>query len=264
VKAFVVLPILFAMQVLAEDPRVTSLVKQGDLADQQGNTRAALSSFRAAEAIEPQNVGVLLRISKQFGDLIDETKPEENAKRIAQLALNYGTKALELDRNNAKVHLNLAISYGHMTDFVGNKTKLEYSKIIYDEAQKSIELDPTDDYAWHVLGRWEAGVANINPMLKALAGLVYGGMPKASNEEAVRCFKKAVEIAPQRMMHHAELAHVYKQMGKNDLALQEWQNTLGIRAQDSDEEKYQQEAHAALDAARKARGSDGNKFTTQR
>ena len=263
-KALALLPLLFAMQALAEDPRVTSLVKQGDTADQQGNTRAALVSFRAAEMIEPQNVGVLLRISKQYGDLISTTKPEENARRMAERALDYGNRALALDHNNAKAHLNLAVSYGHLTDFVGNKTKLEYSKIIYDEALKSSQLDPTDDFAWHVLGRWHSGVANVNGVLKMLATVVYGGLPKASNEEAVKCFKKAIEIAPQRLMHHGELAQVYKFMGKTDLELQEWQNTLGIRAQDSDDENYQKEAHAALDAARKARGNDGGKFTTQR
>ena len=90
-------------------------------------------------------------------------------------------------------------------------------------------------------------------------------MPKASNEEAVRCFKKALEIAPQRLIHHAELAHVYTQMGRTDLALQEWQNTLGSRAQDADDENYQKEAHAALDAARKSgRGTDAAKMTSQR
>jgi predicted TPR repeat methyltransferase len=76
--------------------------------------------------------------------------------------------------------------------------------------------------------------------------------------------KKASELAPQRIIHHAELAHVYKAMGKSDLALQEWQNTLGLRAADSADEKYQQEARATLEAARSARGSSGTKFTTQR
>jgi tetratricopeptide (TPR) repeat protein len=264
VKALAFLPFLFAMQVLAEDPRVTSLVQQADLMGPQGKPRAALASLRAAEAIEPQNIGVLLRTSQRYGDLIDSTKPEDEAKRVAELALDYGKRALDADPKNAKAHLNLAVSYGHLTDFVGNKTKLEYSKIIHEETLKAIELDPTDDYAWHVLGRWEAGVANVSGFLKALCSLVYGGMPKASNEEAVKCFKKALEIAPQRLMHHAELAHVYKQMGKNDLALQEWQNTLGIRPQDSDDENYQKEARAALEAAGKSRGSDGNKLTTQR
>ncbi|HSI14310.1 MAG TPA: hypothetical protein VK961_19830 [Chthoniobacter sp.] len=265
-KVLAVLPLLlFATQVLAEDPRVTALVQQGDAMEKQHKPRVALASLRAAEAIEPQNIGVLLRISKQYSDLIDVTKPEENAKRMADMAMEYGNRALAADPKNAKAHLNIAVSYGHMTDFVGNKTKLEYSKVIHEETLKSIELDPTDDYAWHVLGRWEAGVANVSGVLKALASIVYGGMPKASNEEAVRCFKKAVEIAPQRLMHHAELAHVYKQMGKRDLELQEWQNTLGIRAQDTDDENYQKEARTALEAARKSRGgADGAGLTTRR
>jgi tetratricopeptide (TPR) repeat protein len=123
VKSLLVLPLLFAFQVLAEDPRVTSLVQQGDVADQQGKTRQALASFRAAEAIEPQNTGVLLRISKQYGDLIPTTKPEDSAKHMAELALDYGNRALAIDHSNAKAHLNLAVSYGHMTDFVGNKTR---------------------------------------------------------------------------------------------------------------------------------------------
>jgi tetratricopeptide (TPR) repeat protein len=264
VKALAVLPLLFALQALAEDPRVTVLVKQGDVAEQQGNSRAALVALRAAEDIEPNNLGVLLRISKQYGDLVSETKPEQNAKRLAERALEYGNRALAIDRKSAKAHLNVAISYGHLTDFVGNKTKLEYSKIIRDETLKSIELDPTDDFAWHVLGRWHAGVANVSGVLRALASIVYGGMPKASNEEAAKYLKKAAELAPQRMMHHAELARVYQLLGKNDLALQSWQNTLGIRAVDGEDEKYQQEARLALEAARKARGADGIRFTTQR
>jgi tetratricopeptide (TPR) repeat protein len=265
VKLLAALPLLFATHVLAEDPRVSSLVAQSDAAEKQGKPRAALVSLRAAEAIEPQNFGVLLRISKQYGDLVETTKPEDSAKQMAQTALDYGNRALEVDPKNAKAHLNLAVSYGHMTDFVGNKTKLEYSKVIHDETLKSIELDPNDDFAWHVLGRWEAGVANVNGVLRALATLVYGGMPKASNEEAVKCFKRALEIAPQRLMHHAELAHVYKQMGKHDLELQEWQNTLGIHAQDSEDESYQKEAKAALEAARKARGPEvAPKLTSQR
>ena len=79
-----------------------------------------------------------------------------------------------------------------------------------------------------------------------------------------RCLKKATELAPQRIMHRAELAHVYKAMGKSDLALQEWQNILGLRAADSADEKYQQEARATLEAARNARGSSGSRLTTQR
>ncbi len=58
--------------------------------------------------------------------------------------------------------------------------------------------------------------------------------------------KKAVELAPQRMMHHAELARVYKAMGKTGLAAKEWQTVLAAPASDKREEKEQHDARVAL------------------
>jgi hypothetical protein len=57
------------------------------------------------------------------------------------------------------------------------------------------------------------------------------------------------------MMHHAELAKVYAAMGKSDLAAQEWQNVLGIRPLDTQDENYQKEARVTLEERRPARGS---------
>jgi Tfp pilus assembly protein PilF len=264
VKVLALALLLPGLAVFAEDPQLAALVTKGDAADSQHQTRTALVMFRQAEQIDPKNLGVVLRISKQYTDLIDQTKPDDAAQRIAEKALDYAKRAVEIDAKNAKAHLSLAICYGRLTDFVGNKAKVEYSKIIRDETEKSLEIDPKDDFGWHVLGRWNFTVANVNTVLRAMATFIYGGLPPASNEEAARCLRKAAELAPQRILHHAELAHVYKAMGKNDLALQEWQNTLGLRAADSTDEKYQQEARATLEAARKSRGTDGGKLTTQR
>jgi tetratricopeptide (TPR) repeat protein len=264
VKVLALALLLPGLAVFAEDPHLAALVTKGDAADSQHQTRVALGLFRQAEQIDPKNLGVVLRISKQYTDLIEQTKPQDAAQRHAEKALEYARRAVELDARNAKAHLSLAICYGRMTDFAGNKAKLEYSKIIRDETTKSLEIDPKDDFGWHVLGRWNFAVTNVNAVLRAMATVVYGGMPVASNEEAARCLKKATELAPQRILHRAELAHVYKVMGKSDLALQEWQNILGLRAADGADEKYQQEARAALEAARSARGSSGSRLTTQR
>jgi tetratricopeptide (TPR) repeat protein len=255
VKFLVLIAVMTAGQLLAEDPRVTGFIQQGDASDARQETKAAVAALQKAEAIEPQNFGVLLRLSKQYTDLIDETKSKDEAKVFADKALDYGKRAVARDATNAKGHLNLSICYGKMTDFVGNKTKMEYAKIIRDEAQRSIELDPKDDYAWHVLGRWNSGVANLNGVLKAVANWVYGGLPPASNEEAVKCFKKAIELAPQRLMHHAELAHAYRDLGQAERAAQEWQNVLGIRAVDTQDETYQKEAKLALEAAKPKRAT---------
>ena len=247
VKTLILLVFLAAIPALAEDPRLVTLVKQGDAEERLGHTRVALGCFRAAEQIEPRNVGVLLRISKQYSDLIATTKPPEAAEQVAQKALNYAQRAVEIDPKVAKAHLSVAVAYGKLTDFVGNKEKLEYSKFIKKEALKSIELDATDDFAWHVLGRWHSGVANVSGVLKLMAKLVYGGMPVASNEEAVKCLKKAAELAPQRIIHRSELARVYQLMGKKELAEKEWKVVLALPALDKEDEKDQAQAREALD-----------------
>ena len=263
-KPPLLIALLASLPAFAEDPQIVALVTKGDAAEARQDTRGALVSYREAEALDSQNVAILLRISKQYSDLIAQTKPPEAAQKTAERALEYAKRSVILDPANAKGHLNLAVCYGRLTDFVGNRTKLEYSKIIKTEAEKSLALDATDDFAWHVLGRWHAGVANVNGMLKTMAKFIYGGLPAASNEEAARCLKKATELAPQRLMHHAELARVHTAMGKTDLALQEWQNVLGIRAADHEDEDYQKEARTALEASRASRGGKPSKLTTQR
>jgi tetratricopeptide (TPR) repeat protein len=246
VKAALVLTFLVCVRAFAEDPKVTALIIQGDAQEREHHTRAALSTFRAAEQIEPRNVGVLLRMSKQYSDLIAESKPESVARSVAQKSLDYALRAVELDPRSAKAHLSVAVSYGKLTDFVSNKTKVEYSRLVRDETLRSIELDPTDDFAWHVLGRWHQGVANVSGVLKALAKVVYGGLPLASNEEAVRCMKKAIELAPQRLIHHSELARIYKAMHKPELAAREWQTILDLAVRDKGDEKDLAEARQEL------------------
>lgn len=253
----VLLALLAAGQLFAEDPRVTALVQQGDAADARHDALAALTVLRQAETLEPKNFGVLLRISKQYCDLVDPAaKDRDQSKTYADQALDYGQRAVALDAKSAKAHLNLAICLSKQTDFAANKAKVEYARQIHDEALRAVALDPADDYGWHVLGRWNSSVANLNGVLKTLASFMYGGLPAASNEEAAKCLRKATELAPQRLMHHAELAKVYTDLNQKDRAAQEWQNVLGIRPQGKVDEQYQKDARLALDTFRNANAND--------
>jgi tetratricopeptide (TPR) repeat protein len=227
--------LLAALPAFADEPKSMPLIVQGDTEERQHHPRTALALFEEAEKIEPNNPGILLRISHTYFDLIDETKPPEDVQD-AERSLEYAKRALVLDPNNAKAHLGVAVGYGKLTDFVGSKTKVEYSKVIKDETEKSIAIDPADDFAWYLLGRWNFEVANIGGMLKFLANVVYGGLPAASNEEAVRCYKKAAEIAPQRLMHHSALARAYSALGKAELAVKEWRTVLSLKPTDKNEE----------------------------
>jgi tetratricopeptide (TPR) repeat protein len=229
-----------------DNPQVTELIKQGDADDAHGDTRGAIALFEQADKLSPDNPAIIVRLSKQYSDLIAVTKPASEAAKVAQTSLDYARHAVELDPGSAKAHLELAVSYGRMTDFTDNKTKLLYSKYIKDEAEKSLAIDPTDDYAYHVLGRWNYSIASLNPVLKLMAKFIYGGLPDASMEDAAGYFKKAAEIAPQRIIHHLELARTYTALGKTDLADKEWETILTLHPANAEDEAAQKEAREIL------------------
>jgi tetratricopeptide (TPR) repeat protein len=229
-----------------DNPQVAELIKLGVADDAHGDTRGAIEQFEAADKASPNNAVITVWLSKEYSDLIAVTKPPAEAAKVAQTSLDYAKRAVELDPGSAKAHLALAVGYGRMTDFTDNKTKLIYSKIIKEEAEKSLAIDPTDDYAYHVLGRWNYGIASLNPVLKLMAKFIYGGLPDASMEDAASYFKKAAEIAPQRIIHHLELARTYTALGKTDLADKEWETILTLHPANAEDEAAQKEARETL------------------
>ena len=57
-------------------------------------------------------------------------------------------------------------------------------------------------------------LASVTGIKRALGQLMFGELPAASNEDAVMCFQRAIEINPARLMHYIELGRTYAQMGR--------------------------------------------------
>ena len=220
---------------------------QGDAEVKALHAQEALALFDKAAQADPNDVEILLRLSQQCSNLIAQAKTPAEALAYGKRSLEEAQKAVALAPGNPKAHLALAVAYGRLTDFVDSRTKVEYSRYVKTEAEKTIELDPKEDFAYHVLGRWNYGVETLNPVLKLLARFVYGGMPDASLEEAERDYKKAIELAPQRVVHHHELARVYVALGQMDDARKEWEKELALTPDDNESKNDQKEARAELE-----------------
>jgi tetratricopeptide (TPR) repeat protein len=228
-----------------DDPRVTAFLQQGFDCDSRHETSDAIAALEAAIQLDPASVPSLILLSKQYSDLVDDEKSD--AKRLAARAsLDAAQRAVKLAPDNAQCHLSLSIAYGKLTDYVGNKTKVDYSKLIHDEALKAAALNPRDDFAWHVLGRWNYSVTNVNLVLRALCKIAYGGLPVASNEASAQNYLRAIEIAPWRIIHHQELARTYAAMDCTELARKQWQTVLDLPAVDKSDDRAKAEARKAL------------------
>ena len=191
------------------------LVKNGDEFDRKLQASQALDFYLAAEKLEPKNAGLLLRIARQYRHLMADATTREEKLRLGGIGLNYAQRAAVLAPNDSEAQLSPAISYGKMVAIQGIKEQTEASHRIKDAADKAIRLDPNNDLAWHVLGRWNRVLAGVNSVKRAFASLLYGELPAGSNAEAVVCFQKAIQINPNRLMHYIELGQTYAQMGKN-------------------------------------------------
>ena len=230
---------------LAQDD-FASLMKRGDQLDAQLKTKEALAVYLEAEKLDPKNAELLHRIAKQYGESQNDVSTKEEKRKIGMTALEYAQRAVAADPKNSLAELALAISYGRVAPFLDSKTKIAYSKLVKEHADKARELDPKNDLIYHVLGVWNYELANLNPVLRAVAQLIYGKLPNASNEAAADNFKKAIELNPRRLANFVELGRTYAAMDKNEEARTSLEKGIGMPNRQRDDPETKDRARAAL------------------
>jgi tetratricopeptide (TPR) repeat protein len=207
-------PVLLLTPMTIHAEPVDELIAKGDAASVKFHAVDALKFYLPAEKLEPNNVRLQVRISREYRHIMsDATKPEEKLT-LGNTAVGYAKRAVALDPNDPEAQLAVAISYGKLEPLEGNREKLDGARIIKEAADKVIKLDPSNDLAWHVLGRWHVAFAEISAFERALAQVAYGKLPDSTYDDAARCFEKAIELNPNRPMHYIELGRVYANIGR--------------------------------------------------
>ncbi len=201
-----------ALAVNAESAR---LVARADALDAEMKTADALRIYLEAEKLTPDDPGLLIKIATQYGESMVDQPDEDGRLRAGRNALAYALRALDLAPDLADAHLAVAICYGRLLDLVPAREKVAYSREVKIHTEQALAIDPGSDYAWHMLGRWHRAVANTSPILRGIVSVVYGGLPKASNEAAVAAFEQAVELQPDRVSHLIELGITYAGMDRD-------------------------------------------------
>jgi tetratricopeptide (TPR) repeat protein len=197
---------------------VSELIAQGDQFDKRLQAKEALEDYLPANKLEPNNVDLLVRIARQYRHLMSDTTSKKEKLRLGYISLEFASRAATLAPNNAEAQLSPAISLGKMLPFMGSRDQFNASPRIKAAVDRAIQLDPANDNAWHILGRWNRVLANVSVARRVLAKTLYGELPVTTNEEAEKCLLKAIEINPNRLMHYIELGRIYAAMGRKDEA----------------------------------------------
>jgi len=222
------------------------LVKSGDVHDARSECDAALQYYLPAEKIDPDNGALLVKISRQYALRMNDLPNKADKVASGKTALAYAERAVAAAPRDCDSHLALAICLGKLTPYIGAKEKIEASRRIKTAADQALALDPKNDYAWHLLGRWHQSLANIGGATRMLAGAIYGGLPAASNDEAVRCFKKSISLNPKRLIHVIELGRTYAMMGRKAEAKQYLEQGLSMPEKEKDDAETKQRGRESL------------------
>lgn len=222
----------------AQSASLDNLVQRAQAAENHFDSTVALELFLQADQLQPNNAAILQKISRQYSDLATDAAATAEKLRLCTTALEYAQRAAALQPDNAVNVLSIAICYGKLALWSDIRTRVADSRLVREYAERALQLNPNYDYAHHVLGRWHYEVATLGATKRWLVRVVYGGLPAASPEEAVRHLQRAVELAPDLPAHRVELGFALLASGQRQAARETFTHALAMPAR----EKYDGEA----------------------
>jgi tetratricopeptide (TPR) repeat protein len=246
IKAISAAAALMLACALVQGQSLPDLIRKGDGFDRNLQAAEALEFYLEAEKLQPNDALLLVCIARQYRHLMADAAAREDKLRLGGIALAYSQRAATLAPNDSDAQLAPAITYGKMLSIQGKREQVEMTGRIKVAADKAIKLDSRNDLAWHVLGRWHQVLAGVGVVKRTLAPIIYGKLPSTTNEEAVKCFQRAIEINPHRLMHRIELGRTYAQMGQNAEARTLIEQGLAMPNVDKDDAVVKQRGRETL------------------
>ena len=177
----------------------------------------------------------------------------DSKKRFAEIALKYAQRAVALQPNNAVNVLSLAICHGKIALYSSVADKIRLSRLVKEEAERALSLDPHYAWAHHVLGRWHYEVATLGSVSRVMVRWVYGGLPPASLDEAVNHLRKATELEPTETTHWLELGMALSAAGRIPEARESWHRGLSMPTRSKYDESAKERARVALQGSENIR-----------
>jgi tetratricopeptide (TPR) repeat protein len=214
------------------------------------NAPAALQHYEEAIKLEPKNYEALWKASRSAVDL---GSYESNDKKRDEYFKNgelYARRAVETNPGDAEGHFNLARALGKNALTQSPRARIKYAKDVRDHALECLKISPNHAGCLHVMGMWNAEVMRLSGFTRMIAKNFLGGkiFDSASWAEAKRYMEASVASEPNRIVHHVDLAGVYRDMGDKTRARAEWQAAMKLPNSDYNDRHFKAEADAGLRA----------------
>jgi tetratricopeptide (TPR) repeat protein len=207
---------------------VEELLREAQVAEAKLDLARALELYQQADAARPNDAFILQKIARQYSDQVPDQPTDEGKREFATRGLEYARRSFALEPTNSAYAVSIAICHGHLALISDIRTKVQYSRLIKEEVERALALDPNNAWAHHLLGRWHYEVASLGATARFFARLFYGGIPPASTTEGVNHLKRATDLEPGELSHWIDLGFAYAAAGRIADARAAWAHGLAM------------------------------------
>ena len=227
---------------------VSELLTVGDRESVARRPAAALGYYERAVQAEPKSYMALWKAAREAVDLGEFETNVSTRTALYVRAADYAKRAIAANANDAEGHFQLSRAVGRTALAASPRDRVKFAVEVREAALKALQFQPRHPGALHVLGVWNAEVMRLNGVMRAMAKAFLGGqvLSSANWPEAIRYLELAVTVEPNRLVHHLDLARVYRDAGRPNEARAAYQAALRAPMQDANDDHYRQSADDEL------------------
>lgn len=239
--------VLVILPANAQGQSVDPLIENANQAIDDMNEEQALEYFLQAYERDDEHFEVLWNTSFLYSRVGNRLEHEDQKREYYNRGLDIAERCKQLYPESAECHYVYAVATGRLANVSGSRERVELSEPLKEHTEKALELDPEHAGAWHLLGRWHYEITNLSWVERQAANLLFGGVPEgASLEEAIASLERALEIDPDNILFHLDLAKALKDRGDTQQAVQVLQEGAALEPRREDDPQYLQEIDELL------------------
>jgi tetratricopeptide (TPR) repeat protein len=237
----------FSSVILTHAQDINALIAEGNRLEFIPDEKAAFKKFKEVLKLNATNIYALNKCSELCSRIGQrETVNTKLRTEYYQAAKIYAETALKVDPKNSEANCVMAIALGRSSMTKSGKDKIENAKEVKKYVDAAIAGDSKNFKAWHVLGRWQYEISNLNGLERGIVKLFYGALPPATLKQSIASFEKARALRPEFLLNYYEMAKAYKDNDNKAKAIAYLQLMLTLPNQTEDDPAIKNKGRALL------------------
>ncbi|WP_241739034.1 tetratricopeptide repeat protein [Pontibacter beigongshangensis] len=197
----------------------------------------ALRIYEEVLAMSADNYEALCKASllhNRIGDRYNtnDTRQIEHFNK----ARTFAARAYKVDPADAESNYLMALSLSNLATVLGPKQRLEMTNQVKAYLDAALASHAEHAGAWHLMGRWQFKMANLNFAEIAASKVFFGGVAeKATNLDAIKSLQKAIMLKPQNIRYYYDLATIYQELKDREACVSVLKEALTVNMETKEE-----------------------------